>query len=97
IYTLQKNTKYESFYDAYDKYLLGFREINKDFNIIERTNAKILVNYSLKNIKDFYPEMYGFTNEELENFKKKFKMNDLLNKIAQRRCNIIKKLGAEIN
>ena len=48
-------------------------------------------------IKDFYPEMYGFTGIELEEFKNNFKMNDLLNKIGQRRFNIIKKLGAEIN
>lgn len=110
VYTLQKNTKYESFYDAYDKYLLGYREVNKEFNTVEKTNAKILVNYSLKNIflllgftrqfvdiKDFYPEIYGFTGIQLEEFKKNFKMNDLLNKIGQRRFNIIKKLGAEIN
>jgi hypothetical protein len=110
VYTLQKNTKYESFYDAYDKYLLGFREVNKEFNIVEKTNAKILVNYSLKNIfmllgftrqfvdvKDYYPEIYGYTGEELEDFKKKFKMNELINKVGQRRFNIIKKLGAEIN
>ena len=110
VYTLQKNTKYESFYDAYDKYLLGYREVNKEFNIVEKTNAKIHVNYSLKNIflllgftkqnvdiKDFYPELYGFTSEGFEKFKKTFKMNDLLNKISQRRFNIIKKLGTEIN
>lgn len=110
VYTLQKNTKYESFYDAYDKYLLGYREVNKEFNLVEKTNAKILINYSLKNIflllgftrehvdiKDFYPELYGYTANEYEKFKKSFKMNNLLNKIGQRRFNIIKKLGAEIN
>jgi hypothetical protein len=110
VYTLQKNTKYESFYDAYDKYLLGYREVNKEFIPIEKTNAKILVNHSLKNIflligftrtdidiKDFYPEIYGFTYEEYENFRSNFKMNNLLNKIAQRRFGIIKKLGSQIN
>jgi hypothetical protein len=110
IYSLQKNTKYEAFYDAYDKYLLGYREVNKEFNVVEKTNAKIFVNYSIKNlflmlgftreninIRDFYPEIYGMTNEEFENFKKTFKMNDLLNKIASRRFEIIKKLGIEIN
>ena len=50
VYSLQKNTKYESFYDAYEKYLLGYREVNKEFNVVEKTNAKILVNYSVKNI-----------------------------------------------
>ena len=110
VYSLQKNTKYESFYDAYDKYLLGYREVNKEFNIVEKSNAKILVNYSIKNIflllgftrqyvdiKDFYPEMYGMTFEEIQNFKKNFNMNNFLNKIAQRRFDVIKKLGAEIN
>jgi hypothetical protein len=41
--------------------------------------------------------MYGFTGTELEEFKNGFKMNNLLNKIGQRRFNIIKKLGTEIN
>lgn len=110
IYTLQKNTKYESIYDAYDKYLLGYREVNKEFKVVEKTNAKILVNYSIKNmflllgftrqhvdIKDFYPEIYGMNTDELEDFKKDIKMNNFINKIAQRRFEIIKKLGAEIN
>jgi hypothetical protein len=110
VYALQKNTKYESFYDAYDKYLLGYREVNKEFNVVEKSNAKILVNYSIKNIflllgftrqhiniSDFYPEIYGMISEEHEKFKKTFKMNDLLNKIAQRRFDVVKKLGAEIN
>ena len=89
---------------------MGYREVNKEFNVVEKSNAKILVNYSLKNIflligftrqfisiKDFYPEIYGMTAEEYEEFKKKFKMTELLNKIAQRRFDIVKKLGAEIN
>jgi hypothetical protein len=110
VYSLQKNTKYESFYDAYDKYLLGFREVNKEFIPLEKSNSKILINYSVKNIflllgftrqhidiKDFYPEMFGFTFEQLEEFKKTFKMNNLFNKIAQRRFSIIKKFGSEIN
>jgi len=110
VYALQKNTKYESFYDAYDKYLLGYREVNKEYNLVEKTNSKILVNYSIKNIflllgftrqyvdiKDFYPEIYGMNTDELLVFKEKIKMNDFLNKIAQRRFEIIKKLGAEIN
>lgn len=110
VYTLQKNTKYESYYDAYEKYLLGYREVNKDYNVVEKSNAKILVNYSIKNIflllgftrqyiniTDFYPEIYGMISEENKEFKKDFKMNDLLNKIAQRRFDVVKKLGAEIN
>jgi hypothetical protein len=110
IYALQKNTKYESFYDAYEKYLLGYREINKEYKVIEKSNAKIIVNYSVKNIflllgftrqyiniRDFYPEIYGMTSEEYEQFKNNIKMNDLLNKIGQRRFEIVKKLGAEIN
>jgi hypothetical protein len=110
VYSLQKNTKYESFYDAYEKYLLGYREVNKEFNVVEKTNAKILVNYSVKNIflllgftrqfidiKDFYPEIYGMTSDELEEFKQKIKMENFINKIAQRRFDVIKKLGGEIN
>jgi hypothetical protein len=49
------------------------------------------------NIRDFYPEIYGMTSEEYEQFKNNIKMNDLLNKIGQRRFEIVKKLGAEIN
>ena len=28
----------------YEKYLLGYREVNKEFNVVEKTNAKIYVN-----------------------------------------------------
>lgn len=110
VYALQKNTKYESFYDAYDKNLLGFREVNKEYKLVEKSTAKIIVNHSLKNIflligftrsdiniKDFYPEIYGMTYEEYQKFRDNFKMNNLINKIAQRRFNIIKKLGSQIN
>jgi hypothetical protein len=35
VYSMQKNTKYELFYDLQEKYLLGYREVNKEYNDID--------------------------------------------------------------
>jgi len=113
IYTMQKNTKYELFYDMQEKILIGYREINKEYNNIKNTNCKLQINYSLKNIllqfglsrqqisiTDIYPEIYGLTQEQYnEQFKnsKKFTMNDFINKIYMKRFNIIKNLAIKLN
>ena len=112
VYTIQKNTKYEVFYDQYDKYLLGYKEVNKEYVIIDKTYCKIQTNYSIKNmfkllgftrqfvnIKDFYPEIYGYTYDKILELSKlnNFSMNLFINKIAHKRFNIVKKLGYELN
>ena len=110
IYTMQKNTKYELFYDLQEKYLLGYREINKSFIDIHKSQIKIKINYSIKNmlllfgftrqqinIRDFYPEIFGMTLDDFKNKFDNFNINILLNKIANRRLNIIKILGMELN
>lgn len=115
VYTMQKNTKYELFYDLQEKYLLGYREVNKEYNDIDSKNidVKLEINYSIKNIlllfgltrqqvniTDFYPEIYGMTQDEFNSkFKenKNFKMSEFVNKICARRFNLIKKLGYELN
>ncbi len=115
VYSMQKNTKYELFYDLQEKYLLGYREVNKEYNDIDTKTieAKLQINYSIKNmltlfgltrqqvnIRDFYPEIFGMTQDDFNSkFKdnKNFKMSDFVNKVCTRRFNIIKKLGYELN
>jgi hypothetical protein len=110
IYTMKKkNTKYEVFYDLDEKILLGYREINKEYINITKNNVKLRINYSFKNmiilfgftrkkinIKDFYPELYGYTQDKINSIYNDFDMFNLINKIAYRRFNIIKKLGMEL-
>ena len=111
IHTLQKNTKYEVFYDLYKRYLIGYREINKEYVNIEKINCKIKVVYSIKNIflmygftrqyintKDMYPDLYGFNIDKVKEFTSKddFKVN-LVNNIFHRRFSLIKKLCNNIN
>jgi hypothetical protein len=111
IHTVQKNTKYEVFYDLYKRYLIGYREINKEYVNTEKINCKIKVIYSIKNIflmygftrqyidiKDIYPDMYGFCIDKINEFKNKddFKIN-LINSIFHRRFSLIKKLCNNIN
>ena len=47
VYSMQKNTKYELFYDFLEKNLLGYREVNKEYNDffkeIERTVNGLVV------------------------------------------------------
>ena len=109
VYTMQKNTKYELFYDLEEKILLGYREVNKEYIDVKKSNVKIKINYSFKNmltlfgftreqinIRDFYPEIFGLSKENFnENFKN-FNMELFINKIANRRFNLIKKLGIEL-
>ena len=109
VYTMQKNTKYELFYDLEEKILLGYREINKEYVDINKITVKLKINYSFKNmltlfgltrqqinIRDFYPELYGLSNEKIDSIFKDFKMDNFINKIASRRFDIIKKLGTEL-
>jgi len=111
IHTVQKNTKYEVFYDLYKRYLIGYREINKEYVNIEKINCKIKVVYSIKNIflmygftrqyiniKDMYPDLYGFNIDKVKEFTSKddFKVN-LINNIFHRRFSLIKKLSNNIN
>ena len=47
VYMIQKKSaKFEVFYDAYDKYLLGYREVNKDYVKFEKNYSKINIIYS---------------------------------------------------
>ncbi len=87
VYTMQKNTRYELFYDLQEKFLMGYREVNKEYNDIDpkQTFAKLQVNYSVKtmllefglprqkvNIIDFYPEIIGMSTDD---FKRKISEN----------------------
>ena len=111
VHTVQKNTKYEVFYDLYKKYLIGYREINKEYINIEKVSCKIKVIYSIKNIflmfgftrqyintKDIFPDLHGYSTDNINNFKNKddFKMN-FLNNIFHHRFTLIKKLCNNIN
>lgn len=113
VYSMQKNTKYELFYDFLEKNLLGYREVNKEYNDLSKSNSKLEINYSIKNmlllfglpredinIKDVYPEMYGMTKQDIEDKfekNKNWSMKDFVNKICSRRFDVIKKLGYELN
>lgn len=109
VYTMQKNTKYELFYDLEEKIFLGYRVINKEYKNIKNYNIKLKINYSLKNIlillgftrqniniKDFYPEIIGLSTDTYNDKFKNFSMKEFINKIATRRFEIIKKLGIEL-
>ena len=109
VYTVQKNTKYELFYDLEEKIFLGYREINKEYKDSKNFNIKIKINYSFKNmliligftrqninIKDFYPEIIGLCKDNYDSKFKDFNMDNFLNKIATRRFVIIKNLGMEL-
>ncbi len=113
VYSMQRNTKYELFYDLLEKNLLGYREINKEYIDLDKNNCKLKINYSIKNmllmfglprqqinISDVYPEIYGMTKEDIENHfekNKNFTMYDFISKVCIRRFNLIKKLGYELN
>lgn len=109
VYTMHKNTKYELFYDLEEKILLGYREINKEIVKNSKSNIKLKINYSFKNmlmllgftrekinIRDFYPEIFGLSKEKYESDFSNFNMECLINKIASRRFSVIKKLGYEL-
>lgn len=109
VYSMQKNTKYELFYDLEEKIFLGYREINKEYNDSKNYNIKLKINYSLKNmfillgftrkninIKDFYPEIIGITQDNYKHKFNNFSMENFINKIGTRRFKIIKKLGMEL-
>ena len=109
VYTMQKNIKYELFYDLEEKILLGYREVNKEYINVKKFNIKLKINYSFKNmlilfgftrqqinIRDFYPEIYGLSKERFEENFKNFNMSDFINKIANRRFDMVKKLGTEL-
>lgn len=109
VYTMQKNTKYELFYDLEEKIFLGYREINKEYKDSKKFNIKLKINYSIKNmlillgftrqnvnIKDFYPEIIGLSKDNFEGKYKNFSMKEFINKIATRRFEIINKLGMEL-
>jgi hypothetical protein len=113
VYTMNKNTKYELFYDMHEKILIGYREINKQYNNITNTICKLQINYSLKNmllqfglprqqinITDIYPEIYGLSSDQFDMQYKKsenFNINDFIDKIYARRFSIIKNLGIKLN
>lgn len=113
VYTMQRNTKYELFYDFLEKNLLGYREVNKEYIDLKKNNCKLQINYSIKNmlllfgltrqqinIKDMYPQMYGMTEQDINDKfvnNKYFSMKDFVDKICIRRFEIIKKLGLELN
>jgi hypothetical protein len=110
VYTSQKARKYEIFYDQQEKFLLGYRETNKDYMDVTNRKRKLKIHYSFKNIlllfgftrkiiniRDFYPEIYGMSFELFREDFKKFNMYDFLNKIANRRLETIKTLGNELN
>ena len=113
VYSMQRNTKYELFYDFLEKNLLGYREVNKEYIDLHKNNCKLNINYSIKNmlllfgltrqqinIKDMYPQMYGMVQQDInEKFidNKNFSMKDFIDKICIRRFEIIKKLGLELN
>jgi hypothetical protein len=108
VFTIQKNTKYEVFYDLHKKYLLGYREVNKDYNLNEKPFCKIKISYSIKNLflmfgftrqyidlRDFYPEIMGWPSDKINELKESFKMSDFINKVCNRRLTYLKKLGYE--
>ncbi len=113
VYTMYKKTKYELFYDINTKYLIGYRELNKKIITHEKTNAKLQINYSVKNmlnmfgfarenmsIKDYYPHFYGMDEEQYKNTihdKDIFTMNNFANKITLKRFENIKTLGKELH
>ena len=109
-----KNTKYETYYDMYEKNLLGYRETNKNFVLLKNKEKKIKVVPSIKNMflligfskkyisfKDYYPELYGYSADELIEFFSLSKDKDItgyiINKIAHKRFNIIKQFGDLLN
>ena len=109
VFTIQKNTIYEVFYDLHKKYLLGYREVNKDFHLNEKPYSKIKISYSIKNlflmfgftryyvdIRDFYPEIIGYSDDKINEFKETFNMVDFINKVCYRRTIYLKKLGYEL-
>jgi hypothetical protein len=109
VFTIQKNTKYEVFYDLHKKYLLGYREVNKDYHLNEKPYSKIKTSYSIKNlflmfgftrqyvdIRDFYPDLMGYSEDKINEFKESFSMSDFVNKVCFRRTNYLKKLGYEL-
>lgn len=109
VYTIQKNTKYEMFYDLEEKIFLGYRELNKQYQDTKNFKIKLKINYSLKNmliligftrkninIKDFYPEIIGIPVDNYDTKIKDFSMENFINKIAMRRFDIIKKMGMEL-
>jgi len=109
VYTIQKNIKYELFYDFEEKIFLGYRELNKEYINNKNFNIKLKINYSFKNmltffgftgeqinIRDFYPEIFGYSEEKFKKIFSNFNMENFINKIAYRRFNIVKKLGIEL-
>jgi hypothetical protein len=112
VYTMHKKTKYELFYDLHSKYLIGYRELNKKIVNIVKTDARLQINYSIKNmflmfgfarenmsIKDYYSEFYGMSEEEYQNSINNpdiFTMNKFANKISDKRFCSIKSLGREL-
>lgn len=113
VYTITKNTKYEMFYDLQEKILLGYRELNKNYENIKNSTNKLKIIYSIKNIlmlfgftrqyvniDDFYPELFGYTDEYIKehfNSENKDLMFEYVNKIGKKRFESVKKLGMELN
>ena len=110
VYTTQKARKYEIFYDQQEKFLLGYRETNKDYMNVNNRKKKLKIHYSIKNIlllfgftrkivniRDFYPDIYGMSYELFKENFKDFNMYTFLNKIANRRLETIKTLGNNLN
>jgi hypothetical protein len=102
-------TKYEVFYDLHKKYLLGYRELNKDYHLNEKPYSKIKTSYSIKNLflmfgftrqyvdlRDFYPEIMGYSSDKINELKESLNMSDFINKVCVRRTIYLKKLGYEL-
>ncbi len=47
-------------------------------------------------IRDFYPELMGFSSDKIEEFKESFNMADFVNRVCFRRTTYLKKLGYEL-
>ena len=101
--TTFKNTKYEVFYDFNDKFLLGNRETNKEFNILNKLDAKLFNIASIKNIlltfgfhkniishKDIFTELYENNDFTID-------QQVFINRCINYRFSYVKKLGVELN
>jgi hypothetical protein len=89
-YTNNKFGKIDVFYDADTFILLGYKESNKDYSIIKKTNKYIIINYSLRSRIQLLGHSTKYINfaEKVKEYKKIFKIDNEF---------IIKKIVAEIN
>lgn len=97
--SMYKNVKYDSFYDYHDKYMLGYKESNKEIVMKDKLDCKLYCITSVKNIlltfglhrsviayKDIFAELY-------ENSQFKVDPAIFINKCIHYRFDNIKYLG----